>query len=112
MIRPSKEIVIGGGVSAAAVVGSLALSPRGSAAQLLGAGLGLVGLGLAVRAWFAQDREITRNPETMNGHFLTGGELSAMSGDLGDVEHLRRLMLAPRRTTKRKGVRRGNRLRS
>jgi hypothetical protein len=112
MIRPSKEIVIGGGAAAAVAVGAIAFARRGSAAQIAGAAAGLVGLGLAVRAWFAEDREITRNPDVMNGHFLTEGALSAMTGGLADAEHLRRVMVAPRRRTMRKGVRRADRLRS
>lgn len=98
MIKPSKPIVIGGAAAAATVVGALALGRRGSSARKIGVGVGLVGVCVAAAAWWRadkEDREITRNPEVMNGHFLTAGEASAVTGGLADVEHLRRVMLVP-----------------
>lgn len=98
MIKPSKTIVIGGAAAAATVAGALAFSRPRSSARRIGVGVGLVGLGVAAAAWWRadqQDREITRNPEVMNGHFITGGAASAMVGGLADVEQLRRVMLVP-----------------
>lgn len=109
MIRPSKAIVIGGAAAAAATAGALAFGRRGSSARRIGVGAGLLGVGIAAAAWWRadrEDREITRNPEVMNGHFLTAGEASAVTGGLADVEHLRRVMLVPaeaRALARRKG---------
>lgn len=114
MIKPSKRILIGGGAAAATVVGAIAFGRRRSTARRIGVGVGLLGLGVAAAAWWRedkQDREITRNPEVMNGHFLTGGQASAMVGGLADVEQLRRVMLVPaeaRVLERRKGRRHGH----
>lgn len=117
MIKPSKPIVIGAAAAAATVAGALVIARPRSSARRIGVGVGLVGVGVAAAAWWRADRldrEITRNPEVMNGHFLTAGESSAMTGNLADVEHLRRVMLVPaeaRALARRKGDRRGHRLR-
>jgi hypothetical protein len=83
---------------------------------------GLVGLAAAGAAHLIanrQDAEITRNPEVMNGHFITDGKASAIAGDLGDVDYLRALMIgrgqvspaAAAVDTWEKGGRHGDRLR-
>jgi hypothetical protein len=98
LIKPSKPIVIGGAAAAATAAAALAFGRRGSSGRRLGVGAGLLGLGVAAAAWWRADREdqeITRNPEVMNGHFITAGEASAVTGGLADVERLRPLMLLP-----------------
>jgi len=115
LIVTRKTIVIGFRASAAVVVGSLAFGRSGSTARRLGVGVGIAGMLATWAAWYRADkldREITRNPEVMNGHFITGGAHSAMVGGLADVEQLRRVMLIPaeaRVLSSRRKDRRGNR---
>jgi hypothetical protein len=93
MIRPSSAVVIGGATAAATLAGALLVARRGSTARRVGCVVGLGGVAAAAAFWLAadrQDREITRNPETMNGHFLTAGESSAMTGSLAELAPLRR----------------------
>lgn len=118
MIKPSRTILIGGAAAGATVIGSL-LVGRGSGRRL-GCVVGLAGVAAAAVAWLLadrQDQEITRNPDTMNGHFLTAGESSAMAGgSLADIEQLRtlvgsRALDAVGGGGRRKGGHRGDRLR-
>jgi hypothetical protein len=116
LIVTRKAISVGYAASAAVVVGSLAFGRRGSTTRRLGVGVGIAGMLATWAAWYQADkldREITRNPEVMNGHFITGGAASAMVGGLADVEQLRRVMLVPAeaRVLERRKDRRGHRLR-
>lgn len=105
------------GWSAAAVtlLGALVLGRRGSTGRRVGCVVGWGGIMAASAVWFAvdrQDREITRNPETMNGHFLTAGQASAMTGSLADVDVLRSVVGSRALAVVGRGKRgrRGNRL--
>jgi hypothetical protein len=95
MVKPSPTILIGGSAAAATAIGACLLARRGSAARRIGCVVGIGGVAAAAVAWLAADREdaqITRNPETMNGHFLTAGESSAMTGELAELPELRHLV--------------------
>jgi hypothetical protein len=95
MVKPSPTILIGGATAAATAIGACLLARRGSAGRRIGCVVGLGGVAAAAVAWFAadrQDREITRNPDTMNAHFLTAGESSAMTGNLAELPELRQLV--------------------
>jgi hypothetical protein len=97
LIKPSRT-VIGLGAASLVAIGYGALARRRRGRATAASALGLGGLGYAAYAWRAEDtadQEITRNPEVMNGHFLTAGGASAVYGDLADVEYLRGLMGVP-----------------
>ena len=60
-----------------------------------------------------EDRNLVRNPEVMNGHFLTGGTASALAS-ADDVPYLRSLMGVPQHQPPRRrhgGGPHGHRLR-
>lgn len=74
--------------------------------------VGLAGLAGAAAATYAanhEDKELVRNPEVMNGHFITEGRASALAG-LEDVAYLRALMGVPQHQPER-GRRHGHHLR-
>lgn len=90
-------IKVTAGVGTATLVYGLAIAPRGHRAApiLFGLACNMVAVGAAMYARI-EDRELVRNPEVMNGHFLTGGQASALA-DADDVPYLRKLMGVPTR---------------
>lgn len=90
-------IKVTAGVGATAIVYGLAIAPRGrrAAPLLFGIACEMAAMGAAMYA-VREDRELVRNPEVMNGHFLTGGQASALA-DADDVPYLRSLMGVPTR---------------
>jgi hypothetical protein len=81
----------------ASVLYGLAVAKRGHrrGPLLLGLVVGAAAVGARLAADH-QDKEIVRNPEVMNGHFLTDGSYSALA-DADDVPYLRSLMGVPPR---------------
>ena len=69
-------------------------------------GLAFTGLKLAADA---EEKDLVRNPEVMNGHFITGGTKSALAS-ADDVPYLRALMGVPQHAPRR-GGHHGHRLR-
>lgn len=90
-------IKVAAGVGTTAIVYGLAIAPRGhrAAPLLFGIACNLAAIGAAMYAR-REDAELVRNPEVMNGHFLTDGKASALA-DADDVPYLRKLMGVPTR---------------
>lgn len=69
------------------------------------AALGVIAFGASTGAFLmanVEDRNLVRNPEVMNGHFLTGGRASALAS-AEDVPYLRALMGVPRTPPRGRG---------
>lgn len=99
--RHRTAINVTGAAAGASLVYGIAIAKRGRRrGPIL---FGLVAGAAAVGARLAADREdrnLVRNPEVMNGHFITGGRASALA-DAGDVPFLRSLMGVPQHSPPR-----------
>lgn len=86
MIKPTRNIVMWGGLGAAAVGYGLLVAESGSLRKTASIILGASAVACAAVAWSSLEKTATRNPEVMNAHFVTGGALSAVDGDPDEIE--------------------------
>ncbi|MEO7827196.1 MAG: hypothetical protein ABIR60_08655 [Allosphingosinicella sp.] len=111
MIRPTKQVVMWGAASAAALGYGCLIAEPGTLTRVASVIGGLSGLACTAVVWSSLEKDATRNPEVMNAHFVTGGALSAIDGDPAEIELLRGVFYRRVQQQGERGLERANRIR-